>query len=107
MGKMRKVEDIEESVFEQKFWYILFRVTIGIGTVVGIINVFINAFGVFTGKLDLPDSGILLFLPYSFIGGFALGALILLWLLVVALGVYEIIWFTNKLANTVKKGDAV
>ncbi len=92
-GKWNRPEYQIESALEAKFWYYLFRILIIIGLITGILNTVINYIAISAGNVSYPSESGILYYPYSFIGGFALGALLSLWILIIFLAIIEVVWF--------------
>lgn len=103
-GKWNRPEYKIESSLEAKFWYYLFRILVIIGLLTGILNTIINFLAINAGNVSYPSESGILYYPYSFIGGFALGALLSLWGLIIFLAIIEIGWFIrNMLQFVIKK----
>ena len=101
-GKWRRPEDQIESKLEEKFWYYLFRILLIIGSISGIINILVNLQAINAGKITYPAESGFLYYPYSFIGGFALGALLSLWILIILLATVEIAWFIHSFIQFIR-----
>ncbi|MHA1973899.1 MAG: hypothetical protein ACTSW1_12955 [Candidatus Hodarchaeales archaeon] len=97
MGKWKRPEDQIESDLERKYWYYFFRVVIAVGLIGGLINTGVNIFAVLNGTAYESATHFLLYIPYSFIGGFALASVLVLWAIVIGMGVFEVLYFVWKI----------
>ncbi|PWI48125.1 hypothetical protein CEE45_08145 [Candidatus Heimdallarchaeota archaeon B3_Heim] len=96
MGKWKRPENQFESSLEQRYWYYLFRILCVIGVISGLLNTIVNIVATNAGTAYESETHPLLYLPYSFIGGFSLGAVLTLWGLIILFGIYEIVFFGKK-----------
>ncbi len=103
MGKWKRPEDQIESSLEQRYWFFLFRILAIIGVIGGVINTVVNIFAVNAGTEYVSETHPLLYLPYSFIGGFSLAAVLTLWGVVILFAFYELYFFGRKFINSISR----
>ncbi|NHJ40340.1 MAG: hypothetical protein FK731_09940 [Asgard group archaeon] len=95
-GKWNRPEDQIESSIEAKYWFYLFRILFITGFIGGIISTIINLIAFNSGVMTENESGIL-FLPYSFLAGFVLTAVLILWIIILLFGLIIVAHFFKVL----------